>query len=108
VLDAEFNFPKINLMTDWIEEIPRYEALQQDSAERHEQAHTANLKDIWNACNHNLNYLPRIITFQRRILRFEVSELNLQALAQRWENSAAACKVLPSGTDLAACLSPQV
>jgi len=34
-------------------------------------------------------------------------ELNLQALTQRRENSAAACKVLPSGADLAAPLSPQ-
>jgi len=63
--------------------------------------------DGWNASNHNLNYLPQVITFQRRILCFEVRELNLQALAQRWENSAAACKVLPSGADLAAPLSPQ-
>jgi hypothetical protein len=78
--------------------------LQQYSAERHEQAHKTNLKDGLNASNHNLNYLPQIITFQRRILCFEIRELNLQALAQRQENSAAACKVLPSGADLAAPL----
>ena len=74
---------------------------------RHEQAHKTNLKDGWNASNHNLNYLPQVITFQRRILCFEIRELNLQALAQRRENSAAACKVLPSGADLAAPQSPQ-
>jgi len=34
-------------------------------------------------------------------------ELNLQALAQRWENSAAACSVVLSGADLAAPLSSQ-
>jgi len=34
-------------------------------------------------------------------------ELNLQALAQGWEKSAAACNVLPSGADLAAPLSSQ-
>jgi len=34
-------------------------------------------------------------------------ELNLQALAQRQENSAAACKVLPCGADLAAPWSSQ-
>jgi len=34
-------------------------------------------------------------------------ELNLQALAQRWENSTAACKVLPSNADLVTPLSPQ-
>ena len=34
-------------------------------------------------------------------------ELNFQALAHHWENSAAACKVLPSGADLAAALSSQ-
>jgi hypothetical protein len=37
----------------------------------------------------------------------EIRELNLQALAQRWENSAAACKVFPSSADLAAPLSSQ-
>jgi hypothetical protein len=66
-----------------------------------------NLKDGWNTSNHNLNYLPQVITFQHCILCFEVRELNLQALAQRPENRAAACKVLPSGADLAAPLSPQ-
>jgi hypothetical protein len=35
----------------------------------------------------------------------QIRELNLQALAQRWENSAAACKVFPSGSDLAATQS---
>ena len=83
-LDADFNFPKIHLMSHWVEQIRRYGALQQYSAERHEQAHKTNLKDGWNASNHNLNYLPQVITFQRRILCFEVRELNLQALAQRW------------------------
>jgi hypothetical protein len=106
-LDAVFNFPKMHLMSHWVEQIRRYGALQQYSADRHEQAHTTNLKDGWNASNHDLNYLPQGITCQRRILCFEVRELNLQALAQRWENSAAACKVLPSGADLAAPLSPQ-
>jgi hypothetical protein len=66
-----------------------------------------NLKDGWNASNHNLNYLPQVIAFQRHILCFEIRELNLQALAQRRENSAATCKVLPSGSDLAAPLGSQ-
>jgi hypothetical protein len=81
--------------------------LQQYSAERHEQAHKMNLKDGWNASNHNHNYLPQVITFPRCILCFKVRELNFQALAQRRENSAAACKVLPSSADLAAPLSLQ-
>jgi len=106
-LDADFNFPKIHLMSHWVEQIHRYGALQQYAADRHEQAHKTNLKDCWNASNHNVNYLPQVITFQRRILCFELRELNLQALAQRWENSAAACKVLPSGADLAAPLGSQ-
>jgi hypothetical protein len=106
-LDADINFPKIHLMSHWAEQISRYRALQQYSAERHEQAHKTNLKDDWNASNHNLNYLPQVITFQRRILCFEIRELNLPALSQRWENSAAACKVFPSGADLAAPLSSQ-
>jgi hypothetical protein len=94
-------------MSHWVEQIRRYRALQQYSAERHEQAHKSNLKDGWNASNHNLNYLPHVITFQRCILCFEIRELNLQALAQRRENSVAACKVLPSAADLPAPLGSQ-
>jgi len=106
-LDAVFNFLKIHLMSHGVEQIRRYGALQPYSAERHEQAHKTNLKDSWNASDHNLNYLPQVITFQRHILCFEKRELNLQALAQRRENSTAACTVLPSHADLAAPLSSQ-
>jgi len=81
-LDADLNFPKIHLMSHWVEQICRYGALHQYSAERHGQAHETNLKDGWNASNHNLNYLPQVITFQHRIRCSEISELNLQALAQ--------------------------
>jgi len=105
--DADFNFPMIQLMSQWVEQIRWYGALQLYSAKRHEQAHKTNLKDGWNASNHNFNYLPQVITCQRRILCFEIRELNLQALAQRRENSAAACKVLPSRADLAAPLCSQ-
>jgi hypothetical protein len=81
--------------------------LQQYSAEKLDEAHKTNLTDRWNTSNHNLHYLPQVITFQRRILGFEVRVLNLQALAQHRENSTAGCKVLPSGADLAAPLSPK-
>ena len=101
-LEADFNFPMIYLMSHWVEQIRRYGALQQYSAERREQAHKTNLKDGWNTSNHNLNYLPQVITFKRRILCFKIREVNPQALAQRWENSAAAGKVFPSSADLAA------
>jgi hypothetical protein len=57
-LNANFNFPKIHLMSHWVEQIPRCGALQQYSAERHEQAHKMNLKDGWNASNPHLNNLP--------------------------------------------------
>jgi hypothetical protein len=97
----------IHVMSHLVKQICRYGALQQYSAKRHEQAHKTNLKDGWNASNHNLNYLWQAITFQHRILCFQIRELNLQALAQRQENSAATCKVLPSGADLAAPLSSQ-
>jgi len=106
-LNADFNFPKSYLMSHWVEQIPQYGALQQYSAERHEQVHKTNLKDGWNASNHNLNYLPQVITYQRRILCFKIRELNLQALTQRRENSAATCKVLPSSADLTAALCSQ-
>jgi len=66
-----------------------------------------NLNDGWNAFNHNLNYLPQVIIFQCRILFFELRELNLQALAQSCENNTANCKILPSGSDLAAPLGLQ-
>jgi len=105
--DADFNCPKIHLMSHWAEQVHRYRALQQYSAERHDQAHKTNLKDGWNASNHNLNYLPQVITLQRRILCFEMRELNVKALAQRRENNPSACKVLPSSADLAAPLRPQ-
>jgi len=106
-LDADFNLPEIHLMSHWVKQIHRYGALQQYSAESHEQARKTNLKDGWNASNHNLNYLPQVITFQRCILCFEIRELNLEAIAQHRENSAATCKVLPSGADRAAPLSSQ-
>jgi len=49
----------------------------------------------------------QVITFQRRIICVEIREFNLQALAQRRENSAATSQVLPSDTDLAAPLRSQ-
>jgi hypothetical protein len=106
-LDADFNFLNIHLMSHGAEQVCQYGALQQYSADRHQQAHKMNLNHCWNASNHNLNYLPQVITCPCRILYFEIRELNLQALAQRWENSAAACKVLPSGDAQAAPQSPQ-
>jgi len=89
------------------EQILPYGALQQSSAKRPEQPHKTNLKDGWNASKHNLNYLSQVFTFQRHILCFEIRELHFQAHTQRWENSAAACNVFPSGVDLAAPLSSQ-
>jgi hypothetical protein len=106
-LDADFNMPKIHLMSHWAEQVHRHRALQQYSAERYEQAHNTNFKDSWKASNHNVNYLPLVVTFQLRILCLKIQELNVQALAQCWENSAAACNVLPSSADLASTLSPQ-
>jgi len=82
--------------------------MQQYSAMRHDQGHKANLKDGWNTSNHNFNYLPQLITFQRGILCIEISELNPQALAQRRGNSAAFCIVLPPGVHLAAPLGSQL
>jgi hypothetical protein len=106
-LDAAFNFPKIYLMSHWAKQIRWSGALQLYSAERHEQANKANLKDGWNTSNHNLKYLPKVITFQRHILWFKIRDLNFKALAQRYANSAPASKVFHSGADLAAPLSSQ-
>jgi hypothetical protein len=103
-LDADFNCPKIHLMSHWVEQIRQYGTWQQYSAERDEEAHTMNLKHSWNSFNHNLNYLPQVVTFQRRLICFEIRGLNLHGLAQHRENSAAACKVVPSSADLAAPL----
>jgi len=106
-LDADFNYPELHLMSHLDEQIRRYRTLQLYSAEWNELAYKMNLKDGWNASNHNLNYLPQVITFQCRILCFEIRELNLQALTQRQEHSAAACKVSPFGADLAAPFGSQ-
>jgi hypothetical protein len=106
-LNAVFNFSKIHLMSHWVEQIRPYGALQLYSAQSHQQAHKTNLKDSWNASNHNLDYLPQVITFQRRILCCQIRELSLQARAQHEENIAAVCKGLPSGADLAAPLGSQ-
>jgi len=105
--DADFNFQEIHLMLHRVGQIRRYRAVQQYSAERHEQAHKTNLKDSWNTSNHNHNNLPHVISGQRDILCFEIREPNPQALTQCWENRAATCKALPSGADQAAPLSPQ-
>jgi len=56
-LDADSNIPKINLMYHWAEPVRRYGALPQYCSERHEHTQKTNLKDGWNAFNHNLNYL---------------------------------------------------
>jgi len=102
VRDADFNIPRIHLMSHWVKQIRHYGKLQQYSAKRRGNSNETYLKDGWNASNHNLNYLPQGITFQNGILYFEIGELNLEALAQRRESRAAACKVLPSSDDLAA------
>jgi hypothetical protein len=81
-LDADIHFPKIHLMSRWVEQISRYGALQQYPAERHEQAHKTNLKDSWNSSNPNLNNLSQVITIQHCILCFEIKGLNVQALGQ--------------------------
>jgi len=44
-LDADFNFPKIHLMSHWVKQIRSYGALQHYSAETHEQVHKTNLND---------------------------------------------------------------
>jgi hypothetical protein len=94
-------------MSHWVKQIRRYRALQQYSGEKHEQPHKTNLKDGCNASNHNLDYLPQEITFQRLILCFEIREFNLETLDQRRENTAATCKVFHSSADLAAPLDSQ-
>jgi len=66
-----------------------------------------NLKDGWYASNHNLNSLLQVFNSQRRILWVEIKELNLQALAQHRETSAAPCNVLPSSANPSAPLSSQ-
>jgi hypothetical protein len=69
--DADFNLPKIHLMSHLAELIRQYGASQQYSAERHEHAHKTNLKNGWNASNHNLNYLVQVITIRCRIFCVE-------------------------------------
>jgi len=60
-LDADIIFWKIRLVSHWVKQICRCRALQQYSAEKHEEAHKMNLKEGWNLSNHNLNYLPQVL-----------------------------------------------
>jgi hypothetical protein len=106
--DADFNFPKIHMISHWVERIRRYGSFQQTCVQSHDEAHNTNLKNGWNSTNHNLNFLRHLTTFQHRILCIDIRELNLQVLSQCRENSAATCKALPSVADLAAPLSSQL
>ena len=62
-LDTGCNYLKIDLMSHCAEQIPRFRALQQYCGKRHEQVCEMNLKDSWNAFNHNLNYLQQEMSF---------------------------------------------
>jgi len=104
---ADVNFPKIHLMSHWVKQICWYGALQRYSAKRHEQVHKMHLNNGWNTSNHILDDLPQVIIIQRRILCFKIRNLDLQALAQCWERSAATWNVITSGADLPAPLSSQ-
>jgi len=106
-LEADFNFRKIHLIYHWVKQIYQYGSLQLYSTERHKEAHQTYLKVGVNASDHNLNDLPQVITFHRRILCFEIRELIHQALPQHQEDCASTCKVLPSAADLATPLSSQ-
>jgi hypothetical protein len=85
-LDADIPLLKINLISHWVEQSCRYAAFQQESEERHELTHQTKLKDSWNASNHNINYLPQVIAFQRRIVGYKSREFNLSAITQGQEN----------------------
>jgi len=61
-LDTDFNIPKFHFRFHCVEQIHWYGALQQYSPDRHEQGHKMNLRAGCNASNHNLNYLPQVIT----------------------------------------------
>jgi hypothetical protein len=89
-LDPDFNILKIHLMSLWVEQIRQVGALQKYSAKNHKQACTTNLKDSGIASSHILNSLLQVITSQRSILYLDFTELNLQAVAECRENSAAA------------------
>ena len=85
--DAHFNFIKIHLLSHFTEQIRLYGSLPQWSAETHEHAHRANMKDGWNASNHNLDYLPQIFAFHRRVLCFEIRSLNLRSVERLRKDS---------------------
>jgi hypothetical protein len=81
--------------------------MQQYCAERYEQPHIMNIRAGCKASNHNLNYLPQVVTVQCHILCFPIREINLEAIVKQWENRIAACNVLPSDGDLATPQSSQ-
>jgi hypothetical protein len=81
--------------------------MQQYSADSYKQAPETNPNEDWNASNHNLNNSPQVITFQSHRCRFNITEVNLEALTRRQENITAGCKVVTSIPDMAAPLSCQ-
>jgi hypothetical protein len=66
-----------------------------------------NVKDSWNDSDHNISYLPQVLTFQHHILCFQITELNVQSRIQCWGNSAGASNFLGSGADVAAPMCSQ-
>jgi len=104
---SNFNFPKKHLISHSVKYICWYRSFQQYSAKKHEEAHNMNLKDSWNASNHNLNYLPQVITFQHHIPYFHIRELNPQALPHGREIRTATCNVFSSSANQGATLRSQ-
>jgi hypothetical protein len=89
-------------MSHWVRHIRRYGAFHLCSADRQEQANNTNLNDYWHAPHQIYDYFLQVITFQHRILYIEIRELNLQSLAQHWENSTGGWQLHAAGPDLAA------
>jgi hypothetical protein len=88
-LDADTNFPTMHFLSHWVQLIPQYAVLIQDSAKGLEQSPKTNLKVSWTTFNHNLNHHSNVITIQRRIVCFELRELNGPDRAPHRENSTA-------------------
>jgi hypothetical protein len=79
-LDADLNIPKFHFRFHCVEQIWCYGAMQQYCAERYEQPHKMNIRAGCKASNHNLNYLPQVVTVQWHILCFPFREINLEAI----------------------------
>ena len=82
---SDFNFPKINQLLHFGEQIRRYGSPKQWSTETGESSHRTQLKDPYYTSNWSGNIYGQIIEYYRRSAAFAIRRLNIAAT--RGENT---------------------